>query len=226
MAEQHAANRAIGLFGGTFDPLHLGHLRMAEEVCEALSLSQMRLIPAAIPPHRSQPLLDAATRLSLVGQSIADNPRLCLDDREHRMAGKSYTARTVQDIRAQWPDRGLVMVLGVDAFNGFPEWYQPQVVLAQVNLVIVHRPQYSIEPAAMRLLAEHEVSIEALRQKLSAQPKTTGCIARLPTTALAISATELRAMIEQRRSIRYLVPEPVYNHFQSDMNSQSFINYD
>lgn len=212
VVEQQPAS-PVGLFGGTFDPIHLGHLRMAEEVCDAFALSQIRLIPAAIPPHRPEPLLDATTRLRLVREAVADNPRLVVDDCEHTRCGKSYSADTINALRQQWPQTGMVMVLGMDAFDGFPDWVRPEEILNAVHIVVVTRPDYHPGAAAKALLAEREVNLATLASRLRAQPGQGGAIACLPTTGLSISATQLRGLIEQQRSIRYLVPDRVYRHF-------------
>ncbi len=197
----------IGIFGGTFDPIHIGHLRLATEVAETLGLERVQLVPAAIPPHRGEPLLDAATRLQLVAESIADDPRLVLDDREHRRAGPSYTADTLAEFAAEFPGQSLVLLMGMDAFNGLPGWHEVERILDLAHVAVASRPGSRPAGTAAEWLAERR----AEPAELAAVPA--GRIVPLTITRLDISATTLRGFIDQGRSLRYLVPEPVVRHF-------------
>ena len=111
----------IGIFGGTFDPIHFGHLRTAFELREVLGIDEMRFVPAGSPPHRDTPLADARLRLALVEAAIADQPGFALDDREVHRAGPSYMVLTLRELRAEFPTRPLCLVLGMDAFLGLPQ---------------------------------------------------------------------------------------------------------
>lgn len=197
----------IGVFGGTFDPIHIGHLRLATEVAEALDLERVHLLPAAIPPHRDEPLLDAPTRLALATESIADDPRLVLDDREHRRAGPSYTSDTLAEFVAEFPGRVPVLMMGMDAFNGLPDWHEVDRILELAHVAVATRPGARAEGRAAEWLDERRIA----PAELPAAP--VGRIVKLPITRLDISATALRGLIEQGRSLRYLVPEPVSAHF-------------
>src|SRR5574337_1565987 len=113
--------RPVGLLGGTFDPIHLGHLRLAEEAREALGLGELRLIPAGQPPHRDAPATAAEDRLAMARLAAEDNPGLVVDDGEVRAQQKSYTVLTLERLRAGLgPTRPLVLILGADAFEGLP----------------------------------------------------------------------------------------------------------
>ncbi|MFP4639565.1 MAG: nicotinate-nucleotide adenylyltransferase [Guyparkeria sp.] len=197
----------IGIFGGTFDPIHIGHLRLATEVAEALGLDRVRLVPAAIPPHRGEPLLDAGTRLDLAAESIADDPRLVLDEREHRRAGPSYTSDTLAEFAAEFPDEPLVLMMGMDAFNGLPDWHEVDRILELAHVAVATRPGSRAQGAARQWLEERCATAAELP---GAEP---GRIVPVEITRLDISATSLRALVEQGRSLRYLVPEPVVRHF-------------
>ena len=197
----------IGIFGGTFDPVHIGHLRLATEVAESLGLSRVHLVPAAIPPHRGEPLLDPATRLDLVARSIADEPGFVLDDREHRRAGPSYTADTLDEFAAEFPGQPLVLMMGMDAFNGLPDWHEVERILASAHIAVATRPGSEATGPAAEWLAER-------RARPSDLPRApVGRIVPVSITRLDISATTLRALVEERRSLRYLVPDPVAAHF-------------
>lgn len=198
----------IGIFGGTFDPVHNGHLRLATELAETLDLSRVHLVPAAIPPHRGEPLLDPATRLDLVARSIADEPRFVLDDREHRRAGPSYTADTLAEFAAEYPGEPLVLMMGMDAFNGLPGWHEVERILDLAQIAVATRPGSAATGTAARWLAEREVAPGALAES------PVGRIVPVAITRLDISATTLRGLIEQGRSLRYLAPEPVVRHFR------------
>ncbi|MFI9652367.1 nicotinate-nucleotide adenylyltransferase [Guyparkeria halopsychrophila] len=196
----------IGVFGGTFDPVHIGHLRLATEVAETLRLSRVHLVPAAIPPHRGEPLLDAATRLDLVARSIADEPRFVLDDREHRRAGPSYTADTLAEFAAEFPGEPRVLMMGMDAFNGLPDWHEVDRILDLAHIAVATRPGSQAEGRAADWLAERRVDPAMLADA------PVGRIVPVAITRLDISATTLRGFIDQGRSLRYLVPEPVVRH--------------
>lgn len=199
----------IGIFGGTFDPVHNGHLRLATEVAETLDLSRVHLVPAAIPPHRGEPLLDPATRLDLVARSIADEPAFVLDDREHRRAGPSYTADTLDEFAAEFPGEPLVLMMGMDAFNGLPDWHEVERILQTAHIAVATRPGSEATGTAAGWLAQRRVE----PGQLAGAP--VGRIVPVPITRLDISATALRALVEQGRSLRYLVPDPVAAHFAS-----------
>ncbi|MFI9654057.1 nicotinate-nucleotide adenylyltransferase [Guyparkeria sp. GHLCS8-2] len=197
----------IGVFGGTFDPVHIGHLRLATEVAETLGLSQVHLVPAAIPPHRGEPLLDPATRLDLVARSIADEPRFVLDDREHRRTGPSYTVDTLAEFAAEFPNEPLVLMMGMDAFNGLPDWHEVERILELAHIAVATRPGSQAEGRAAEWLAERRADPAALADA------PVGRIVPVAITRLDISATTLRGFIDQGRSLRYLVPDPVVRHF-------------
>jgi len=197
----------IGIFGGTFDPIHIGHLRLATEVAETLGLERVHLIPAAIPPHRGEPLLDSATRLALAAESIADDPRLLLDDREHRRSGPSYTADTLAEFVTEYPDQVPVLMMGMDAFNGLPDWHEVERILELAHVAVATRPGARAEGLAAEWLEQRRVEPAELPVAAA------GRIVKVPITRLDISATALRGLVDQGRSLRYLVPQPVAVHF-------------
>src|SRR5580698_5666448 len=114
----------IGLFGGTFDPIHYGHLRTAFELWQSLKLSQVRFLPSGSPPHREAPLASAELRLEMVRAAVAGQSAFVVDDREIRRTGVSYSVDTLLELRRELPDRSLCLLLGMDAFLGMPHWHR------------------------------------------------------------------------------------------------------
>ena len=196
----------IGVFGGTFDPIHFGHLRTAYEMLLALGLAEVRFVPAGDPPHRSPPRVDAQRRLELVRAAVADQPGFVVDDREVRRDGPSYTVLTLAELRAELPEAPICLIVGMDAFRGLPTWHRWQELLGLAHLLVAPRPGW-VAPAGGvlgELLAAHRASSpEALR----AGP--CGRILVQPVTQLEISSTELRESLAHGRDPRYLVPDAV-----------------
>lgn len=199
--------------GGTFDPIHHAHLRMAEELAEKLALSEVRFIPAAHPPHRAQPGSTAAQRAEMVALAIAHNPRFSLDTRELQREGYSYTVDTLQEIAREVADQaGLCLLMGQDAFAGLPSWHRWQDLLQHAHIIIASRPgaQRTIESADLAALVQQHETKDAstLRQSKA------GSIYFAEITALDISATQIRQQLSLGRSPRYLLPEAVLDYIQ------------
>lgn len=204
--------RRIGILGGTFDPVHIGHLRGAVEVAELFALDEVRLIPSARPPHRDSPQVSAEDRLAMVRCAVEGVPGLRVDDRELRRARPSYTIDTLESLREELAaDDQLFLVLGWDAFCGLPGWHRWEELLSHCHLLVLQRPDADMEaPEALRdLLAARSVSDP---QALCGPG---GQIAFVWQTPLEISATQLRERLAQGRSIRFLVPDTVLAYIQA-----------
>ncbi len=199
----------IGILGGTFDPIHFGHLRLAEEVREALGLEQVRFIPAFQPPHREAPHAAAPDRLAMLRLALQDNPRFLADTREYERGGPSWMVDTCASLREDFPTQALVLIMGMDAFNGFTRWRDWQGILARVHLAVASRPGVQAEGEAAKLLAERACPLP----ELALAPP--GRIVEVAISALDISATRLRALCAQRHSIRYLLPEAVREYIHT-----------
>ncbi|MDM7322595.1 MAG: nicotinate-nucleotide adenylyltransferase [Gammaproteobacteria bacterium] len=193
----------IGILGGTFDPVHYGHLRLAEEMREALGLTQVRFIPAFQPPHREPPVASAHQRLAMLYLALQDNKAFTVDTREYERGGPSWMVDTCASLRASYSDRPLVLIMGMDAFNGFTRWRDWQGILARVHLAVATRPGATLTAEAAQLLAEYASSAAELKQAPA------GRIVEVPIAALDISATRLRELAAQNHSTRYLLPEAV-----------------
>lgn len=208
----------IGIFGGTFDPIHFGHLRLAEEMAEALCLASVRFIPAGTPPHRTRPRTDAHLRLEMVRLAIAGNPHFVLDDREVGLPRLSYTVETLTSLRAEvGPDQPLCLLLGADAFLGLTSWHRWQDLFTLAHIAVAHRPGF---PQSTWKDAMPEALRAELERHMAHAQDMTSCAAGLivtrPITALDISATHIRDTLRAARSPRYLLPNAVLDYIQSN----------
>jgi nicotinate-nucleotide adenylyltransferase len=219
MPEQAAP---LGIFGGTFDPVHLGHLRLAEEATDSLGLAGVRWIPAGQPAHRAQenklPQVGAAHRLAMVRLAINDNPRFELDPAEIEATGPSYTVPTLERLRLGsecGAQRPLVLLVGADAFAGIPGWHRWEELFKLVHIAVAHRPGFPIDVGNLP-----PVLADIYRQRHSTSPATftkepAGRIFTFAMTQLDISATQIRALLSNGHSARYLLPDAVIAYIQS-----------
>lgn len=194
----------VGLFGGTFDPVHFGHLRPALELAERYALERLFLLPAHRPAHRGPTGASSAERIAMLERAVADVPRLAVDTREARRDAPSYTADTLAELRRERPDATLVFFLGMDAFAGFERWSRPETILELANLVVVERPGAPLPASAEALIERQRV-----RRGDRIVDGVTGVIERADVTQLAISATAVRRLIGAGRDPRFLVPDGV-----------------
>lgn len=196
----------IGLFGGTFDPVHYGHLRTAFELWQSLRLAQVRFLPTANPPHREPTLAPADLRLQMVRAAIAGQSGFVVDDREMRRSGISYSVDTLLDLRGEYPDRSLCLLLGMDAFLGLPNWHRWQQIFELAHVVVAHRPGWKAPitgPLGEVMVDRGTGSVRDLHQSRA------GRVYVQAVTQLEISSTDLRQLIYSGRDLRYLVPEAV-----------------
>jgi nicotinate-nucleotide adenylyltransferase len=198
--------RKIGIFGGSFDPVHFGHLRPALEILEALSLDHMRFIPSGLPPHRAAPVAGAAQRLAMLQAAVAEEPRFLVDERELKRKAPSYSFDTLEELRREQPGDRLVLALGLDAFLGFTSWHRWQELLELTHLVIVHRPGSALETHGEIAMLVQEREVEDA-EALMAEPA--GRMIFLPVTQLEISSSQVRETAARGGDVRWLVPEPV-----------------
>lgn len=201
-AAEPGSSRGVGIFGGTFDPVHNGHLRIALDACETLGLDHVRLIPLARAVHREQPQTPAGLRLQMLQAATADAPVLRVDDRELRRDGPSYTVDTLRSLHADLPQAPLCLLLGEDAFAGFPTWRAPQRILELASIAVLQRPGHALpgDPALVELLADHRA------ERLDGRP---GRIVLCPVTQLQIASSDIRSRVAAGRRIDYLTPPAV-----------------
>lgn len=205
-------NRPVGVLGGTFDPIHLGHLRPALEVLEQLQLAEIRLVPCHIPPHRRRPQASAADRVRMLELAVDGQAGFTVDRRELERAGPSYSVDTLSSLRAELgPERPLCLIMGMDAFAGLPSWHRWERLIELAHIVVTHRPG---SPASQ------DIDLgEWLAQVRTEDPKAlhstpSGHVWFCPVTQLDISATDIRRRIAAGRSPRYLTPEAVWAYIR------------
>jgi nicotinate-nucleotide adenylyltransferase len=202
----------LGILGGTFDPIHNAHLRLAEEAITALGLSSVRLIPAGRPTHRAEPFATAAQRLAMVELAAAGNPQLEVDPTEVQSDAPSYTVPTLERLRQELgPQRPLVLILGADAFVGLASWHRWQDLIDLAHIGVANRPGHVLEtagwpPALGALWRERLGGADALKTAPA------GRIVPFEITPLDISATAIRAMLSRNESPRYLLPDPLMDY--------------
>ncbi|MCP8464095.1 nicotinate-nucleotide adenylyltransferase [Pseudomonas sp. ZM23] len=207
-----ARPRRIGLFGGTFDPVHIGHLRSAVEMAEQFEFDELRLMPNARPPHREIPQVTAAQRLAMVELAVAGVAPLVVDDRELKRDKPSYTIDTLESLRGELDEQDqLFLLVGWDAFCGLPTWHRWDELLEHCHVVVLQRPDADSEPP--------EDLRDLLAARSVADPKAmtgpAGQITFVWQTPLAVSATQIRELLSQGRSARFLVPDAVLNYIEA-----------
>jgi nicotinate-nucleotide adenylyltransferase len=196
----------IGVLGGTFDPVHNGHLRLAVELAERLGLAQVRLVPSARPPHRGNPVASPGQRAKWIRVAIAEEPKLRLDDRELLRDGPSYTVDTLASLRREFPDTPLCLIMGRDVMADLDQWRDWRTLFDYAHVVLVERPDTDTElPAAVT------AELEARRND---DPKALtvtghGVIHVCSPPPLTISGTRIRELLAAGRSARYLLPDVV-----------------
>lgn len=205
----------VGLLGGTFDPIHFGHLRMAEELAEALGIEQVRFIPAGCPPHRGQPRAESRHRLEMARRAVAGNSRFVLDDREIVRDRPSYSVDTLTDLRAELPSgTPLVLFMGSDAFLGLTTWHEWPRLFDLAHIAVAHRPGFSPSlwedalPDPLRRQLDKRITEQA--EDLASMPA--GRVLLRSITQLDISASQIRDRCLRGRSLRYLLPDPLIDY--------------
>jgi len=196
--------KKIGIFGGTFDPIHYGHLRPALEVLEAFKLDSLRFLPTAQPPHRAHPAAPAELRLAMVKAATSEERRFVVDERELKTRQASYTVDSLTELRREFPGDALFLLVGMDAFLGFPGWQRWRELFELAHVVVAHRPGWT-------LIAEGPLA-EEVRTRRAADINVTQTAGKLflqPVTQLEISATRVRETAAAGGELRYLVPEAV-----------------
>jgi nicotinate-nucleotide adenylyltransferase len=184
----------LGVFGGTFDPIHLGHLRAAENALEALALDRVAFVPAAVPPHRALPASSVLDRYAMTALATAGHPRFAVSDIELRREGPSYTVDTVAALRAECPEDEVFVIVGSDTFPEMSTWKDHQRLFSLCTVAVVSRPG--------------EGGTAAGPEGGRARPG----VAHVEGPGLAISATAVRERVRQRGSVRYLVPDAVADY--------------
>lgn len=202
---------ATVIFGGTFDPVHYGHLRAAAELRAILNVADFRLLPAGQPPHRESTLASGEHRLTMLRLALQTHPDLGVDDREIHRSGPSYMVDTLQELRNQFADRPLLLAVGQDAANGLDRWHQWQRLFELAHLVVMTRPEserrYQAKLADIIKAGETDQADKLWEQRA-------GRILHVQVTQLAISSTDIRTQIGDGSDPRFLLPDPVLEYIR------------
>jgi len=196
----------MAIFGGTFDPIHYGHLRTAFELMESLRLPEVRFLPAGTPPHRERPVADARVRLEMVRAAIGGQPGFVVDDRELHREGPSYSVDTLLDLRAEYAHRSICLVVGMDAFLDLPKWYHWREILQLAHVLVAHRPGWRVPDMGPlnELLADRGTGrVGDLHESRA------GRIYIHAVTQLEISSTAIRELVSNGGDPRFLMPDGV-----------------
>lgn len=199
--------------GGTFDPVHNGHLRTALELQQWLAVEQVCLIPSGAPVHRDQPGCTAQQRLEMVQWAVADEPALCADPREVESDEPSWTLLTLQALRQErGQDCPIIMTMGMDAFQTLDRWHRWQEFLQYAHILVIARPGYEATSLTSVLqIVLHQHGSPDYRLLLQ---RPAGLVHIQELTPLGISATQIRQLIASGQSPRYLLPEPVWHYIR------------
>jgi nicotinate-nucleotide adenylyltransferase len=208
------APQRLGLFGGTFNPIHYGHLRSAEEVCEALALTRLWFIPAGHPPHKtSRDITPFEVRLEMTRLAVGEHPVMSVSDLEGRRPGRSYSIETLRQIRRELgPNWELYFILGLDAMLEIATWKDYRNLFTLSHFVVLDRPGYDRRRLEEVLIREVHPECRPLREEPGFQHPSGHKVVFQETTLMDISGTGIRNLVRQGRSIRYLLPEAVQGY--------------
>lgn len=211
----------VGIFGGTFNPVHFGHLRAAEEVREKTSLDKILFIPSGRPPLKSKDIADVRHRYAMTRLALMKNTHFEISDIECRQKGKSYTVKTLKQLRNFYPERDFYFILGIDAFLDIPNWWHYEELVTLANFIIISRPGFRFSELKASPLLETKKNVfrridnegtETCKIKLKGN--VAAILMRL--TPFGISSTEIRRRIKIGRSIKYLLPVSVESYIISN----------
>jgi nicotinate-nucleotide adenylyltransferase len=193
----------VGVFGGTFDPVHLGHLILAEQCREQGRLDQVLFVPAARPPHKDErDLSPFAQRVEMLSLAISGQPAFRIDELEKDRPGPSYTVETLAYLHRCHPEADLCLLVGGDTLHDLPMWYQPQAIVAQATLLVMARPGATLP------------SVEELRKNLGLREEVPLRVQVVDVPLIDIASRDVRSRVRRGSSIRYLVPRAVEAYIQ------------
>ena len=204
--------KTLGIFGGTFDPIHIGHLRMALELKQQLQLDEMRLLPCYLPPHRTTPGATAEQRVAMLELALQSCTELTIDTRELKRAKPSYTYDTLRELRAELGEQiSICLCMGMDSFVSLDQWHEWQQLLRLAHIVVVERPGYELPEVGVMadLLRRHRAEADVI----SAAPA--GAVVIAASGLLPVSATAIRAQIGAGESPQFLLPDAVLNYIRA-----------
>jgi nicotinate-nucleotide adenylyltransferase len=199
--------KPLAIFGGTFDPIHIGHLSVAWEAAELLD-AEVRLMPASVPPHRQAPTASAEQRVAMLRAALRGQSRLTLDTRELDRSGPSYTIDTLHELRKEFGDRPLVLLLGADAFAGLRSWHRWRELFDVAHIGVINRPGVD---ACISVELERAVAPRRTDDLMAIRGQPAGRVIELVVTPLEVSATRIRELLAAGRDPRYLLPAGLFD---------------
>jgi len=196
----------IGILGGTFDPVHFGHLRPALDIQQALGLEEVRLVPCNNPPHRPQPVASREQRVAMLKAAASQHPVFRVDTREFDREGPSYTLDTLKSFREEMGEVGLCLLMGMDAFINLPSWHRWRELIDFCHMVVMTRPGVVVpgQGELADFTSQHRVPDAALLET-----RASGMLWFQPVTLLDISATQIRALLGKQQDAGFLLPQGV-----------------
>ena len=203
--------RNLAIFGGTFDPVHLAHLRAALEAAEEVDLDQVMFMPNANPPHDKDLAAGVEHRLEMLKLAVADNPRFIVGNLEAELGGKSYTVNTLTELKRQNPDAHIYFLIGADAFFYLHTWHEPLKLFELADFIVLARPKSPQDELLSYMRRRLDPTFARHQDGWVRMPGLYGA-KRIPTTLLSISSTRIRHLAAQGRSLAYLVPPAVEDY--------------
>ncbi len=204
----------IGILGGTFDPIHNGHIRLALEAMQQLNLDHVRLIPVNIPPHRSKPVASSIHRQAMLSLAIDNERGLCMDLRELNSNETSYTINTLKSLRKEFKNDSLCLILGKDAFNKIDSWKDWETLLDYAHIIVANRPGEEANTASPKLeqwLAQHQTNKVA-----SLKEKPAGSIYFINIPMLDISSSNIRQSLSDNKAVDELMPTTTLTYIKNN----------
>lgn len=207
----------IAIFGGTFNPIHYGHLRIAEEVGEGLELDKIVFMPAFIPPHKpDEDIIPAQARLEIVNLAIKDNQRFEASEIEIKRGGRSFTIDTVRELKKKTPDVRVSLIVGNDSFNEIYTWCEYETLFTLASFIVVPRPGYAVKKPGEALPVELARKFWYDSRTESYLNSDGNTITYVQTTLMDISSSDIRRRVRDGRSIRYLLPDSAIDAILKD----------
>lgn len=202
----------LGIFGGTFNPIHLGHIQTVNQAASLLSLDSVALLPANIPPHKKQPTIDLSHRLAMLEAVCKQHSRFYIEDFELKQASTSFTVKTLTALKVQQPAQELFFFIGMDSLVNFHLWFEYQEILNLCNLVVSTRPGYDVNQVQEEVKAS-TISFNAFEQL--AEPKPNGQIILMPDLPIDMASSRIRQMIQRNQSVEHLLPLDVHQYIKT-----------
>ena len=211
----------IGIFGGTFDPVHYGHIKTALFVKQALNLSRLRFIPNRVPPHRETPWLPAEERLHLLQCALNDYDDIVIDERELNRHGPSYMVDTLKELKADLPGETLCLIIGMDAFLGINRWHEWRTIFDYCHVVVMTRPGFDLSGISKGMnTQDYRYIIDRITDDVSAlSARECGKILLQSVPELDISSTMIRETLKNKKDISAWVPPAVCQQLMRNTNN-------